>query len=174
MNKEKNNTSNTAKWFWKYGKDRYLYVLGIIICIVVITGSNILRAKVLDQLITVSIAKKSSQLLSVISTLILIVVIGLLANSFLSLFKTRFGAITAANIRKDFFISLLKMPIWKMESLSSGHIISLYNNELNKIISLISGKFVDALLQPIVFIGASIYMLMINWKLYFICYIFLP
>ncbi|WP_350445904.1 hypothetical protein [Anaeromonas frigoriresistens] len=96
-------------------------------------------------------------------TLIAIVILGLLSTTFLSLFKTRFVAITAANIRRGFFSSLLKMPIWKMESLSSGSIISLYNNELNKIISLISGKFVDALLQPIVFIGVSVYRVMINW-----------
>ncbi|MBS4539002.1 ABC transporter ATP-binding protein [Clostridium sp. D2Q-11] len=174
MNKEKNNIPNTARWFWKYGKDRYFYVLGIIICIGLITGSNILRAKVLDQLITVSISKKTEELLAIIITLIAIVILGLLSNTFLSLFKTRFGATTAANIRRDFFSNLLKMPISKMESLSSGSIISLYNNELNKIISLISGKFVDALLQPIMFIGASVYMLMINWKLYLICYILLP
>jgi len=174
MNKEKNNISNTARWFWKYGKDKYFYVLGIIICIGLITGSNILRARALDQLITVSLSRKTDALLTVIITLIAIVILGLLANSFLSLCKTRFGATTASNIRKDFFSSLIKMPISKIESLSSGSIISVYNNELNKIISLISGRFVDALLQPIMFIGASVYMLMINWKLYIICYILLP
>ena len=174
MNEEKNNISNTARWFWKYGRDRYFYVLGIIICIGFITGSNILRAKVLDQLITVSMSRKTEQLFAVILALIAMVCLGLLANSFLSLFKTRFGAATAASIRRDFFSSLLKAPTSKLESLSSGSIISLYNNELNKLIGLISGRFVDALLQPIMFIGASVYMLMINWKLYLICYALLP
>ena len=174
MSKEKNSILSTAKWFWKYGNGKYSYALGIIISIGLITGSNILRARFLDQLITVSIARETQQLFRVIIMLILIAIIGLLAKSFLSLFKTRFGATTAANIRKDFFSSLLKMPMSKMEALSSGSIISVYNNELNRVISLISGKFVDALLQPVMFIGASIYMLMLNWKLYLICYILLP
>lgn len=174
MNKEKNSISNSARWLWKYGEGRYSYVLGIIMCIGIITGSNILRAKVLDQLVTVSISRETEQLLAVIIMLIVIAILGLLGKSFLSLFKIRFGAITAANIRKDFFSSLLKMPISKMEALSSGSIISVYNNELNKVIALISGKFVEALLQPIMFLGASVYMLMLNWKLYLICYILLP
>ncbi|QNO15063.1 ABC transporter ATP-binding protein [Alkalicella caledoniensis] len=174
MNKKKSSISATARWFWKYGKGRYFHVLGIIMCIGLITGGNILRASVLDKLITVSLLRDTEQLLVIIVTLIAIVVVGLLANSFLALFKTHFGAITAANIRKDFFSSLLKMPVSKIESHSSGAIISVYNNELNKIISLISGKFVDALLQPIMFIGVSVYMLIINWKLYLICYALLP
>ena len=175
MNKtENNNVLTTAKWVWQYGKDRYIYVIGIILCIGLITGSNILRARTLDHLITVSLSRKTEQLFGVVITLIAIVILGLLANSFLSFFKTRFGAITAANIRKNFFSSLLKTPISKIESTSSGAIISIYNNELNRIISLISGSFVDALLQPVMFIGVSVYMLMLNWKLYLISYILLP
>ncbi len=174
MNKKNKDISSTAKWFWEYGKDRVNYVLGIIICIGIITGSNILRAKFLDRLITLSTNRRTDELLVVMFTLIVIAILGLLAKSFLTIFKTGFGAITAAKIRKEFFSSMLNMPMIKMDHLSSGSIISVYNHQLNKIISLITGKFVDALLQPIMFIGASVYMVMINWKLYLICYILLP
>lgn len=174
MNGKANKVVGVWRWLWRYASQKYGYLIGILVSIIFVSGNSLLRARALDRLITTALHQQADQLLNIVLFFVGILIIGLVANASLAFFKTRFGASLAGDLRRDFFQSLLQTPMSVLDQSKSGNIISLFNRELKTITDLLSGQFVDVLLQPLLFIAASMYMLYLNWKLYLICYAFLP
>lgn len=161
-------------WLWGYASGRIGFMSAILLSILLVSGNNLLRAHTLDRLIMTSLAQQPERLLPVVLIFLMVLVVGLMVNATLSFFKARFGAAMAGQLREDFFRSLLRTPQSKLDHTTSGNILSLYNKELNNVADLLAGEFVDALLKPLLFLAASVYMVRLNWKLYLICYAFLP
>ena len=57
---------------------------------------------------------------------------------------------------------------------SAGELISRFNVEVSEVTGFISDQLPQALFQPLMFLAASVYMLLIDWRIYVLCYAVMP
>ncbi|MCI9414009.1 MAG: ABC transporter ATP-binding protein [Clostridiales bacterium] len=55
-----------------------------------------------------------------------------------------------------------------------GELISRFNVEVSGVTGFMSGQLPQALFQPLMFLTASVYMLIIDWRIYLLCYAVMP
>lgn len=76
---------------------------------------------------------------------------------------------------KHSMISVISMGKLKdIDRHGSGEFISRLNVEVDEVSNFMSNQLPNALFQPLMFLAASIYMLTIDWRIYFLCYAIMP
>lgn len=81
------------------------------------------------------------------------------------------------------FTQKLKNTMYEVISMSklkdiyrhgAGELISRFNNEVGGVSAFMSNNLPQALFQPLMFLAASVYMIIIDWRIYILCYAVMP
>jgi len=135
---------------------------------------NILRTFHTQQLVGNAMEGKTASLIHSLIILAGLTLVSLVVVYMSSYSSGRFGLFTTRDIKYSLFKRLSYSRISEIDKLKVGDILSRNNAEMGNIHGFLQDKIPKLVYQPLMFIAASAFMLVINWKLYLICYCLTP
>lgn len=169
------NSSKTASnKLYNFIKTYKGYLLAGSVSSVMLVLFNILRVFYIEQLVGRAVEGDTGSLVSSLAILGGLTFVALFMVFISKYFTGRFGLYVARDIRYKLFNKLSHGRLSEVEKLKVGDILSRSNSEMGMVEGFLKDKLTKVYYQPLMFIAASVYMLIINWKLYLICYSLTP
>lgn len=121
------------------------------------------------------IPDRNMQLLVVFAVILLLIyVLKMLLNYFVQYYGHLVGVYMQADMRRDIFHHLQKLPFSYYDDHETGHIMSRMINDLMDISELAHHGPEDLFISLIMILGSFMYLCTINWQLTVIIFIFIP
>ncbi|WP_025028878.1 ABC transporter ATP-binding protein [Caldalkalibacillus mannanilyticus] len=128
----------------------------------------------IEQLTDYAVAGDYEHVLKTSGWLLLSILIGFAGKYLMEYTPARTSALATKDIRNRIVQHIGKLPISSIEKQHSGDIVSRITNDLHIIDEFIKKQFMKWFYQPVVFFGAFIYLLTINWKLLVFSILLIP
>ena len=164
----------------KYVFSRYSFRLLIVgICIMVSSVASVIAAtfmqRLIDEVILPGISGGMSsvaeKLSSIITTMIIIYVMGLLANTLHNQIMATVGQGTIKSLRDDMFDNMETLPIRYFDSHAHGEVMSTYTNDVDTLRMLV-GQSIPSLFQSVLSLAVVVYT-MLNYSVWLTLVVFL-
>lgn len=170
----KYSTLKKLKWLNSYIKPYKAWIVISLLTSFILVAINILKVYYLKLLINSALERQLQGMEYLIIILIAIVIIGALSIFVREYSNGRFSFLSTLDLKNKLAIHISTLPISTIDKRNSGEIVSLYSNEIVDLQNFMNNDFPNYLFQPLMFIGAFIYMLFINYKLLIVSMIWVP
>lgn len=166
--------TDTKKFLFKFITPYSKWLILCSLCSFMLILFNVLRTYYIKILVDNALNGGSKSILPELLALLALSFIALILMYGCSYFSGRFTFNVIKDIKYSLFQSICKSSIKASEKLGNGDLISRSNYEMNTIQGFLQNKLPELLYVPLMFIASSIYMIIINWKLYLLCYAITP
>lgn len=146
------------------------FILGIIIGLIA-TGINLWVPKMAQKLINSYNGHLDKEL--VVITIGLFIA-GTIISAFSGLILGVFGENVVANLRRELWGKLLKLPVRYFDRTKTGEIASRLSNDTSQVKNLLANTVPNALTSLLQFVGALVIMIAMDWKMTAIIFITVP
>ena len=158
---------------YKILKSFRLWIILIFSITFIVTGLNISGAYFLQAIIGAALDNNElHQPLLVL--MVSVVVTGIVFRYLFSYMVNRVGIFFGKDLRNAVFDSLINSKLKMLDKFTHGAIISKVNVELEELVSFVTTNLASILFQPLMFFGAAIYMIILDWKLFLACFVLSP
>lgn len=135
---------------------------------------NLVLANLINGSVNSTINLKKDELYNYIFQMGVTIIIGVFITYFSTLLYGIFQGRVMLDIRNSAIKHLEKLPLSFIENNHTGDILSRFTNDLDSVQTFIGNDLFKTAIQLISIIITSIYLIMINWKLYIFTFILIP
>lgn len=153
------------QWMTKYNKSYrksfYLSIFSMLFLVIF----NIIKIIFIKDVVNGIGLFKNGKLIWLVAIMLGLILAGILATYLAKYCSGYFGTLATRDLKNKVMIHVGKLKMVVVNKISSGDVISRVNNDIKEISDFMTFRFADLVFQPIMFMGAVIFMIVINWKL---------
>ena len=165
----------TVKRIWSYLKKKRLLLIFIVLCIVLSTLLSLWGAYLIGIAIDKYILKSNfSGLLRILMLLAAVYSISSLLSYLQTYTSAYIAQDTAADMRRDLFSKLQKLPLRFFDSKTHGEIMSRVTNDIDNVSNMLNMSIAQIVTSVITVVGTLIFMLYISPILTLVSFITIP
>jgi len=147
-------------------------VLGIVVAMCE-AGLNIATTYLAKHMVDTALASQADAFLYYIKIMTGVIGIGLLLTYLSRISVARISAYTIRDLQNHLTGHFLRLPISTADRYHSGDLVSRFNGDARRLDNMI-GSIPHHVYQPVLFIGAFVYMFILSWKLLLAIFILIP
>ncbi|NJD04608.1 MAG: ABC transporter ATP-binding protein [Ruminiclostridium sp.] len=135
---------------------------------------NLFVAYFMQNLIDAALMGQYRDLVKFVYMMLAVIIAGVIINYITAYSSGRFTAHVMRDLRRCVLQHIEKLPVSYKEAHNSGDMVSRLSNDTPAVQGFFEIVFPELIYQPLLFIAAFIYMLLINWKLLLVSIILVP
>lgn len=139
-----------------------------------LVGFNLLRAGLVARLVENALSGSLEALTQAVLLLIPAVLLSVLATWAKGFYANRASILVMADLKARLVQRITRAKVAQIEEWQAGELLTRLNKDVASLGKFFAAQYPNLLFQPLMFLGSSIYLLSINWKLFSACYILLP
>jgi len=164
----------TYSWLMRFLRPHIKWFVVGMSSLAILIIFNLTKVFFIDRLINSAVYKQYYEALYTVLFVIFSVLIGSIASFGSKYAFEKLSALVGGDLREKALGSISKAPIKYIEKSNSGDMASVINNEIESIQEFMKGSFKQLIFQPVMCICAFIYMMIINWQLTLVSFLFTP
>lgn len=173
MNKQ-NNKCESIRWITTFMKSHKCYFYINITATTLLTGINVLKAYLIQELFNEGINLEVYTLWFTVLTFIGISIIGMVLAYLSKLYNGKFVHHLIMDMRDELAKHVTSINLKYLDDRKSGDMISRLNNDVNQISQFLCNNLPTFISQVLLAVVAALYILSINWKLLIVSLIITP
>jgi len=150
-----------------------LLIFATVMCIITIAFVNIANSYVIKNLTDKALNEEYDEFLSLFYITILLTAVNIAVSFAKAQLNQRYITYITRDIRNALINKIQKLPMYFFDDCPSGDIITTLNRDVTTVVNFINSA-VNLVYQPLIFIGAAIFIWYINWKLLLVIMLLVP
>ncbi len=174
MNDNSNNSKPLVRILKDFIAPHKLWLFFRICGAVIGAAVDIVLAYVIVKIVDAALSSDHNSIKSALVILVGAVIAGFLSSLVNRYSSGRLGALAAKSMRSAVAVHTTELKTDWMDSRNSGQEISKLTSAISKVQNYVEEDLPNIIFQPLRFIGAFVYMLLINWKMLLLCIVAMP
>ena len=165
---------NNLEWLYSHLAPYRKWIIFNLSTVFILFTVNLVRAYFMQWLVDDALSGITEHLSFCIAGLLITVMVGVAANYYGKQAAGQYTFRTIKDLKQKMAEHVSSLPIKTIETDRTGEIFSVFSNEVSDLQKFINTVLPDYIYQPLMFVGASILMITINYKLLLVSLVWLP
>lgn len=168
------NQNHQKRFLWNLIRPQKRWFLFISICILVLTGSNLVQTKSIQQLLDDTQAGAIRQIRMSLAVFVFLLLFNIAVTYLKGICNARFTSEVTKSIKSALTERILQAPYKRIITCGSGDVLKTINQDTEIVCTFLGGSFTSLLTQFVMMVGAFLYLVCTNPLLGILSFLYTP